>query len=117
MGYDGILYEQIEQESREVLRKLTWRAKVAGGTVVATHLRLGGVAEEVVGLAEEIGAGVIVMGSRGRGGLRRALMGSVSGSLVRHAPCPVLVVRPDKGAYGRPRLLRRLSMVRSEAPE
>jgi nucleotide-binding universal stress UspA family protein len=34
-----------------------------------------------------------VMGSRGRGGIRRALMGSVSDSVVRHAHCPVMVTR------------------------
>jgi nucleotide-binding universal stress UspA family protein len=51
------------------------------------------VAPEIVGLAEEIGAGLIVMGSRGLGGTRRALMGSVSDSVTRHAHCPVLVVR------------------------
>jgi nucleotide-binding universal stress UspA family protein len=56
----------------------------------------GGVAQEIVGLAEEIGAGLIVMGSRGGGGIRRALMGSVSDSVVRHAHCPVMVVRPEK---------------------
>jgi nucleotide-binding universal stress UspA family protein len=33
------------------------------------------------------------MGSRGRGRIRRALMGSVSDSVVRHAPCPVTIVR------------------------
>jgi nucleotide-binding universal stress UspA family protein len=47
-------------------------------------------------LAEEIGAGLIVIGSRGRGGIRRALMGSVSDSVVRHAHCPVMVVRPEE---------------------
>jgi nucleotide-binding universal stress UspA family protein len=36
-----------------------------------------------------------VMGSRGLGGIRRALMGSVSDSVVRHAHCPVLVVREE----------------------
>jgi nucleotide-binding universal stress UspA family protein len=50
-----------------------------------------------VALAEELGADLIVMGSRGLGGVRRALMGSVSDSVVRHAHCPVLVVRPEKG--------------------
>jgi nucleotide-binding universal stress UspA family protein len=117
IGYDGMLYEQIEREAREVLRKLTWRTKVAGGTVVATHLRLGGVAEEIIDLAEEIGAGMIVMGSRGRGRLRRFLLGSVSGTVVRRAPCSVLVVRPERGPQIRPRLLRRSSMVHPETPE
>ena len=102
IGYDGLLYEQIEREAREALRKLTWRTKVAGGKVVATHLRLGGVADEILGLAEEIGAGVIVMGSRGRGRLRRFLSGSVSGSVVRRALCSVLVVRPEGGLHRRP---------------
>jgi nucleotide-binding universal stress UspA family protein len=108
MGYGGMLYEQIEREARETLRKITWRSKVAGGTVVATHLRLGGV-------AEEIGAGVIVMGSRGRGRLRQFLLGSVSGSVVRHALCSVLVVRPERGLHCSPRLLRRSSIVHSDS--
>ena len=47
----------------------------------------------ITGVAEEIGADLIVVGSRGLGGLKRALMGSVSESVVRHAHCPVLVMR------------------------
>jgi len=54
---------------------------------------MGEVEGEIVHLAEDVGAGLIVMGSRGRGGIRRALMGSVSDSVIRHAHCPVLVVR------------------------
>jgi nucleotide-binding universal stress UspA family protein len=54
---------------------------------------MGDAAMEIVHLAEDIEAGLVVMGSRGRGGIRRALMGSVSDSVVRHAHCPVLVVR------------------------
>jgi nucleotide-binding universal stress UspA family protein len=46
-----------------------------------------------VKLSEELGAGSIVIGSRGLGALSRALMGSVSESVVRHAHCPVFVVR------------------------
>jgi len=52
--------------------------------------------QEVVALAEELGAGLVVMGSRGLGGLRRLLMGSVSDSVIRHAHCPVLVVRKEE---------------------
>jgi len=44
--------------------------------------------------AEEIGAAVIVLGTRGHGGLRRAVLGSVSDYVVRHATCPVLVTSP-----------------------
>jgi nucleotide-binding universal stress UspA family protein len=97
LGYHGKLYEQIEEMSRELLRKQTWRVKAAGGTVAGAHLRMGKVGLEIVALAEELGADLIVMGCRGLGGVRRALMGSASDSVVRHAHCPVLVVRQEKG--------------------
>src|SRR5215218_4743600 len=96
LGYYSKLYEQIEEVSRELLRKQSWRVKAAGGTVAGAHLRMGAVDLEIVALAEELGADLIVIGSRGLGGVRRALMGSVSDSVVRHAHCPVLVVRPEK---------------------
>ena len=96
LSYERTLYEQIEEESRELLRKESWRVKVAGGTVAGAHLRMGAVALEIVALAEELQADLIVMGCRGLGAVRRALMGSVSDSVVRHAHCPVLVVRPEK---------------------
>jgi nucleotide-binding universal stress UspA family protein len=97
LGYERRLYEQIEEMSRELLRKQSWQVKAVRGTVAGTHLRMGEVALEIVALAEELGADLIVMGCRGLGGVRRALMGSVSDSVVRHAHCPVLVVRPEKG--------------------
>ena len=96
LGYERRLYEQIEEVSRELLRKQSWRLKAVGGNVAGAHLRMGAVDLEIVALAEELGADLIVMGSRGLGGVRRALMGSVSDSVVRHAHCPVLVVRPEK---------------------
>jgi nucleotide-binding universal stress UspA family protein len=43
--------------------------------------------------AKSLGADVVVVGSRGRGAIRRALLGSVSTYVVNNAPCPVLVVR------------------------
>jgi nucleotide-binding universal stress UspA family protein len=64
-----------------------------GVEVAETHLVKGRPDREAVHLSEELGAGLIVMGSRGLGGVRRALMGSVSDSVVRHAHCPVLIVR------------------------
>ncbi len=82
-----------EQRAREVLEAEVGKVRSAGDTVAEAHLIEGRTAPEIVALAEEIGAGLIVMGSRGRGGVRRALMGSVSDAVVRHAHCPVLVVR------------------------
>jgi nucleotide-binding universal stress UspA family protein len=107
-GYDRRLYEEIEEESRELLRKLSWRVKVAGGTVAGAHLRTGEVDLEIVGLAKKLGADLIVMGCRGRRGIRRAVGGSVSDAVIRYAPCPVLVVRSHEGAEAteQPALLR-----------
>src|SRR5215210_526177 len=92
-GYERQLYKTIEEEARETLRKLAWRVKVAGGTVADAHLRTGAVAEEIVALADQLEVDLIVVGSRGLRGIRRALAGSVSESVFRHARCPVMVVR------------------------
>jgi nucleotide-binding universal stress UspA family protein len=84
---------QLEREARELLDEQVRKVEEAGGTVKEAHLRLGRADEEIVDLAQSLGVGLIVMGSRGRGRIRRALMGSVSDSVVRHAPCPVTIVR------------------------
>ena len=90
-------YEQVSEaigkEAQEILDNQVRKIEEGGGTVQEAHLRRGRKDEEIVRVAEEIGAGLIVMGSRGLGGMRRALMGSVSDSVLRHAHCPVLVVR------------------------
>jgi nucleotide-binding universal stress UspA family protein len=51
-----------------------------------------------VGLAKELEANLIVMGCRGRHGIRRIIDGSVSDAVTRHAPCPVLVVHSGEKA-------------------
>src|SRR3712207_5261365 len=96
LGCDGRLYEQIEERSRELLRKQSWRVKARRGTVGGAHLRMGTVDLEIVALAEELGVGLIVVGCRGHRGIRRAIEGSVSDAVIRRASCPVLVVRPDE---------------------
>jgi nucleotide-binding universal stress UspA family protein len=91
-GYRA-LYKEDEREARQLLEAQIEKMKAAGATVAQAHLRIGRADEEVVVLADELGVDLIAMGSRGLGGVRRALMGSVSDSVVRHAHCPVLVVR------------------------
>jgi nucleotide-binding universal stress UspA family protein len=89
--------EQLQARAGEILEDQVKKIEQKGGKVVEKHLRIAERhrADQIVQVAEEIGAGLIVMGSRGLGGIRRALMGSVSDSVVRHAHCPVLVVRPE----------------------
>jgi nucleotide-binding universal stress UspA family protein len=84
---------QLEREAQQLLDEQARKVEGAGSTVKEAHLRLGRADEEIVDLAHSIGAGLIVMGSRGHGRIRGALMGSVSDSVVRHAPCPVTIVR------------------------
>ena len=100
---DPMLEEELaslsEQRARGVLDAVVEEVQSAGGTVAQVHLREGGVPHEIVALAEDTGIGLIVVGSRGHGGIRRALMGSVSDAAVRHAHCPVLVVRDHKKGH------------------
>ena len=84
---------ELEREARRQLDEQVRRVEEAGGTVKESHLKLGRADEEIVELADSLGVGLIVMGSRGRGRLRRSLLGSVSDSVVRHAHCPVPIVR------------------------
>ncbi|CAN5246414.1 universal stress protein [soil metagenome] len=99
---EGILYpaevlkrdaEETEQQAREFLDRQVRRVRDEGLVAVKSHYRKGRPANEIVKLNEELGVDLVVVGSRGLGGIRRALMGSVSDSVVRYAPCPVLTVR------------------------
>jgi nucleotide-binding universal stress UspA family protein len=94
--------EQLRAQAKRVLEEQVEKIGQDGGKVAQKHLKIAEPlgerhrAQQILQVAEEIEAGLIVMGSRGRGGVRRALMGSVSDSVVRHAHCPVMVVRYEK---------------------
>jgi nucleotide-binding universal stress UspA family protein len=91
-GYH-VEYEKAESQARQLLEAQVEKVRAAGATVAQAHLKMGKADEEIADLAESMGAGLIVMGTRGHGRIRRALMGSVSESVVRHAHCPVTIVR------------------------
>ena len=100
-GVDVRAYVQEKSEERArrgqgLLDEQVSKIKAAGGSVVQAHLRVGRPDVQIAALAEEIGAGLIVVGSRGLGAMRRVLMGSISSSVVQHAHCPVLVVRGEE---------------------
>lgn len=95
--------DEFHAEAPAVVDKLIEKARGYVGEVAAlaekagvgcsAAVREGAAPEAIVQLAKEEGAGVIVMGSHGRTGLARLLMGSVTEKVIGHAPSPVLVVR------------------------
>ena len=86
-------------EAKVLLDGELGRAAKAGVEPAGSHLvsgRPGWTAETV---AAGIRAGLLVVGSRGLGAIGRLLLGSVSGELVQHAPCPVLVCGAEPGSW------------------
>jgi nucleotide-binding universal stress UspA family protein len=96
-GSSAIIEELLDTQRAEAQRVLDEQVRLvegSGATVEEARLSIDERPDRtIVHLSEDIGAGLIVMGSRGHGGIRRALMGSVSDAVVRLAHCPVLVVR------------------------
>jgi nucleotide-binding universal stress UspA family protein len=86
-------------EAMRLLRREAWNARVAGGRVVGEHLREGQPAEEIITLAEELDADLVVVGSRRAGRVKRLITGSVSEGVVHRASCPVLIVCGGEGAW------------------
>ena len=84
----ALLYEKGERESLENERTRL----AAGGTEVVSVLRPGETWEEILAAAKELDADLIIMGTHGRRGLPRALLGSVTEKVVRLSPIPVLTV-------------------------
>jgi nucleotide-binding universal stress UspA family protein len=87
--------EELDTVDRAAVRTaeevLAGTATALGRGGATTKLLRGAPGPMLCELAEELGAGAIVIGSRGRGGFKRALLGSVSDYVVRNAPCPVVV--------------------------
>jgi nucleotide-binding universal stress UspA family protein len=101
---EGLIDPEFEEQMRQhaqaaasqLLEEQVQKIMEAGGEIARAHPRFGRPYAEIVHLAEELDAGIVVVGSQGESGVRRALLGSVSDSVVRHAHCPVLVVRREK---------------------
>ena len=98
-GFAGSVYSPEEQdrvwdaELAEAGRELQQTASAIQGVHVDKQIEAGDAANSITSVAEKIGADVIVVGSHGKTGFKRFVLGSVSEHVVRHAPCPVLVVR------------------------
>lgn len=80
------------------------RRAPAGSGRIITHVRLDAPAEELAQFAADLEADLLVIGTHGRRGVARLLLGSVAESVVRLAPCPVFVVRPKSIPEEGPRI-------------
>ena len=84
------LMEKLEQRARGVIDEAQIRA-VAHGVKVEGRVLEGDAFREIVDFAAEDKSGVIFIGTHGRKGIRRVLMGSVAQRVIGHSPCPVIV--------------------------
>jgi nucleotide-binding universal stress UspA family protein len=91
----GIAADELITAARQDAARLVadFRARLQADAHALAFVPVGSPASEIVKAAKEWQADLIVIGSHGRRGVTRALVGSVAEGIVRHAPCPVLVVR------------------------
>jgi universal stress protein A len=89
----GSMIDSMVRDNQVALEEVADR-KRNQATIGQVLLRTGDARDVINQTAKEIGADLIVMGTHGRRGVSRALLGSVTETVVRTAPCPVLTVRP-----------------------
>lgn len=86
-----------EQRMADARTQLGLIAKELGATVpVESAVRLGRAWKEITDAARQKHMDLLIIATHGYTGLKHALLGSVAEKIVRHAPCPVLVVRPEE---------------------
>jgi nucleotide-binding universal stress UspA family protein len=91
--------EDIEGAATRLLDEWAGTLRVRSKVTVATCTAIGSPASEILTMLDtEPSVDLVVVGSHGRKGLGRLLLGSVAEQVVRHAPCPVLVARARRGA-------------------
>lgn len=90
-AYLDELETYLETQSSEIVSQAQSRLQAAGITA-GSHVIKGAPGTGIVSAISELGADLIVMGSRQRSAVRRILLGSVSNYVVHHADCPVLIV-------------------------
>lgn len=120
---DNVMYAQLGEVSaairaEEAVRLTAKLAEIRALGLTASMLSRVGPPDEVLAAAAiEERAELIVVGTHGHGGVGRFLLGSVAGSVIRHAPCDVLVVRgaPLREAYRKPLLATDFSPASNQA--
>ena len=82
------------EEHSEVLLKQFCHEEVKGLAKVRYHIRHGDPFENILDTAEDFMTDLVVLATHGRTGIKRLVIGNVAEKIVRHAPCPVLTVKP-----------------------
>ena len=90
---------ELKKLGDDLLQEGVKRVEDSGGLVTGAHLVEGRAADEILDLAGQIGAGLIVIGSRGLGPVGRIALGSVSEAVIHHSAWPVLVLRGGEDAW------------------
>jgi nucleotide-binding universal stress UspA family protein len=102
--YSRVLDETL-REAKDLLEEQARGIEAIGPRVAETYTRRGPTVDEILDLAEELGADLIVVGSRGLGPVSGLVLGSVSGGIVHGATCPVLVLRGGATAWSPNRIV------------
>lgn len=88
-----IIRDSFREQGEKVLKDLSDKAREMG-VPCSTMMSEGDVHDEIIKAAEEMKADLIIIGTHGRRGLNRLILGSVAGSVAKRAHCPVLLIRP-----------------------
>lgn len=88
------MYQLLKEEGEEAVGRV--KAAAPAGVEVETHVLEGNPALEITKFAKDNDCDLIVVGTLGKSGIDRILLGSVAEKVVRIAPCPVLVIRSQK---------------------
>ncbi|WP_294346822.1 universal stress protein [Prosthecochloris sp.] len=92
------LEEDLEKAAKEDLEEII-RTEREQGVEVQADVQIGTPSETILEKAEELDVNLIIVGSHGKTGLSRILMGSVAESVVRKAKCPVLIVKAEEKEF------------------
>ncbi|MBW9219893.1 universal stress protein [Methanothermococcus sp. SCGC AD-155-N22] len=94
-GFWEAMREVLEEEGKEAFKKIETIAEEIGVSIT-TEILEGSPAKEIVEYAERKGVDLIVMGTSGKSGIDRLLLGSVAEKVSKKAQCPVLLVKMRK---------------------
>jgi nucleotide-binding universal stress UspA family protein len=96
---DAAYAERVQEQVKSLVEQELKTKNIEDKIHFFVHARIGRAAKEILGVAEDVGADLVIVGSKGLTGIERAVLGSVSEKVVREAQCTVEVARPKSYAH------------------